>query len=191
MKFSERNRRRCEAPNGFNHKLDSWCLNKWMTALVGEVGEAANKIKKLNRIADGIPGNAPEETKEALTEAVSKELADAMIYLDLIAQAAGFDLETIRDQKFDETSRKIGYVEPAPAGEYKYGNAAGLEAKLLPGEPWFALRAKDALALETILHYAESADREGLFDHAKRVRLAADQISEWQNVNEDKVKLPS
>lgn len=109
MKFSERNRRRCESPNGFNHKLSSWSLSDWMTALAGEVGEAANIVKKLNRIRDGIPGNT--ESKEELEHALSHELADIAIYLDLLAQAAGWDLEMVREIKFQITSKKIGYLE--------------------------------------------------------------------------------
>lgn len=109
MAFSERNLRRCESPNGFNHKLDSWSLSDWLTATVGELGEAANIIKKLNRVRDGIPGNV--ESEGDLRNALAFELADAAIYLDLLAQAAGFDLETIRDAKFGITSAKIGYKE--------------------------------------------------------------------------------
>lgn len=112
MTFSERNKLRCEAPNGFNHKLDSWSLSDWMTATAGELGEAANIIKKLNRVRDGIPGNV--ETPIQLRAALAGELADVLIYLDLLAQAAGFDLEQIRDAKFARTSIKIGYVEPWP-----------------------------------------------------------------------------
>lgn len=110
MRFSERNRRRCESPAGFNHALDSWSLSDWTTATTGELGEAANIVKKLNRVRDGIPGNA--ETSQELRDKLADELADAAIYLDLLAQAAGFDLETIREAKFQRTSRKIGYVEP-------------------------------------------------------------------------------
>lgn len=108
--FSIRNRKRCESPSGFNHKLDSWSLSDWMTALIGEIGEAANNIKKLNRIRDGIiqPNG---ETKEILMENLEKELADGQIYLDLLIQAAGFDPEIIRNKKFNETSFKIGYKE--------------------------------------------------------------------------------
>lgn len=45
--FSERNRTRCEAPDGFNHELNSWSLSDWFTATMGELGEAANLAKKL------------------------------------------------------------------------------------------------------------------------------------------------
>lgn len=110
MKFSERNRRRCESPNGFNHKLDSWSLSDWITATVGELGEAANIVKKLNRVRDVIPGNS--ETPEELRAMLAEEIADTAIYLDLLAQAAGFSLEEIRDAKFQKTSKKIGYYEP-------------------------------------------------------------------------------
>ena len=105
--FSQRNRERCESPSGFNHRLDSWSLSDWMTATAGELGEAANIIKKLNRVRDGIPGN--NETPEQLQGMLADEIADVAIYLDLLAQAAGFDLDTIRERKFQKTSAKIGY----------------------------------------------------------------------------------
>jgi NTP pyrophosphatase (non-canonical NTP hydrolase) len=107
--FSERNKRRCEAQDGFDHKLKDWSLSDWMTATMGELGEAANVLKKLNRVRDGIPGN--KESAETLRTKLAEELADTAIYLDLLAQAAGFDLEAIRDAKFDAKSREIGYVE--------------------------------------------------------------------------------
>lgn len=110
MRFSDRNRTRCESPSGFNHGLSSWSLSEWMTATMGELGEAANVIKKLNRERDGVPGN--KETHEELVANLEEEIADTACYLDLLAQAAGFDLETIRDAKFAKKSREIGYVEP-------------------------------------------------------------------------------
>lgn len=106
--FSERNRERCESPSGFNHDLNSWSLSDWMTATLGELGEAANVVKKLNRVRDGIPGNV--ESEEELSQKLADEIADTAIYLDLLAQAAGFDLEAIRDAKFAKKSAEIGYV---------------------------------------------------------------------------------
>jgi NTP pyrophosphatase (non-canonical NTP hydrolase) len=107
--FSKRNLRRCEAPTGFNHSLHSWTLSDWFTALAGEVGEAGNVIKKLNRIRDGVRGC--DLTCEQLRANLADELGDVAIYLDLIAQAAGFDLEEIREAKWRKTSQKIGYKE--------------------------------------------------------------------------------
>jgi NTP pyrophosphatase (non-canonical NTP hydrolase) len=105
--FAAENRMRCEAPNGFNHALGSWSLSDWMTATMGELGEAANIAKKLNRVRDGIPGNS--ETPEALRAALADELADTFIYLDLLAQSQGIDLAQAVRSKFDRTSAKIGY----------------------------------------------------------------------------------
>ena len=105
--FSLFNRRRCEAANGFNHKLDSWSLSDWFTATLGELGEAANVAKKLNRVRDSIPSN--KETPEQLQAALRHECADAFIYLDLLCQSAGFQLEDAVIEKFNITSGKIGY----------------------------------------------------------------------------------
>lgn len=109
--FSDRNRKRCEAKNGFNHSLESWSISDWFLAVLGELGEAANVAKKLNRIRDGIPGNAQYETEDYLKEKLAEEIADTLIYLDLLAQRCGLDLEIIRNDKFLKTSKKIGYQE--------------------------------------------------------------------------------
>ena len=114
-KFSIRNRRRCEHKTGFAHNLHDWSLSDWMTAVTGEVGEAANIIKKLNRYRDGAPGNTQSETE--LVEMLAEELADIAIYLDLLTQAAGYDLETLIEAKFAKTSNKIGYKDPEQTKE--------------------------------------------------------------------------
>lgn len=106
--FSKTNRQRSESPTGFNHTLESWSVSDWMTAVIGEVGEAANIVKKLNRYRDGIPGN--DKSEDDLRAALGKEIADAAIYLDLLAQRVGFDLSQLIQAKFDETSRKIGWA---------------------------------------------------------------------------------
>jgi hypothetical protein len=54
--FSEENLTRCTSKEGFNHALLSWSMSDWMTATLGELGEAANVLKKLNRVRDGIIG---------------------------------------------------------------------------------------------------------------------------------------
>lgn len=105
--FSKANRARCESPDGFNHDIDAWSLSDWMTATMGELGEAANVAKKLNRYRDGINGN--KETKAALLSKLKGEIADTFIYLDLMAQAAGFSLEEAVKVTFDTKSIEIGY----------------------------------------------------------------------------------
>ena len=107
--FSEANLKRCESPSGFDHKIDSWSLSDWMTATMGELGEAANIAKKLNRVRDGIAGNS--QTPSELRSAIRDEIADVLIYLDLMAESLGFRLEDAVRDKFDRTSSKIGYAE--------------------------------------------------------------------------------
>jgi NTP pyrophosphatase (non-canonical NTP hydrolase) len=105
--FTNHNLARCEAKDGFNHAINSWSLSDWLVALGGEVGEAMNIAKKLNRVRDGIPGNS--QTADELRQHLVDELADVFIYLDIVASAAGFSLEKAVVEKFNRTSQKIGY----------------------------------------------------------------------------------
>lgn len=69
--------------NAFRHSLDGWSLADWGVAYGGEVGEALNVIKKLNRARDGIAGNSVDTA--TLHRMLADELADAVIYADLLA----------------------------------------------------------------------------------------------------------
>lgn len=104
--FSRKNRERCESPSGFNHQLTDWSLSDWMTALLGELGEAANVAKKLNRVRDGIRGN--KETEAQLREKLGRELADTFVYLDLTFQRLGLDLSEVVAAVFNAKSEQIG-----------------------------------------------------------------------------------
>lgn len=106
--FSAANRARCEAPNGFNKPIGHWSLSDWFTACMGELGEAANVAKKLNRARDGIPGNG-DLTEDDLRKMLADEIADTFIYLDLLAQSQGIRLSEAVAMKFKATSQKIGY----------------------------------------------------------------------------------
>lgn len=105
--FSEANRARCESPQGFNHPLTGWSSSDWMTALVGEVGEAANVVKKLNRYRDGVPGNKVSE--QDLRDQLRRELGDVFVYLDLMAQSLGFTIADAATEVFNTKSADIGY----------------------------------------------------------------------------------
>lgn len=109
--FSTENRLRCEALNGFNHPINDWSLSDWMTATMGELGEAANVLKKMNRARDGVT-NVGDAPVARLHEQFADEIADTFIYLDLLAQAAGVDLATVVRVKFERTSAKIGFNRP-------------------------------------------------------------------------------
>jgi NTP pyrophosphatase (non-canonical NTP hydrolase) len=70
--------------------------------LAGEVGEACNIIKKLERERMGIRG-----TRATITE-LAGELADVVIVADLIALHSGIDLGQAVIDKFNATSTKYG-----------------------------------------------------------------------------------
>ena len=68
----------------------------WLIAITGELGELCNFIKKQDR--DG---------KDYSIE-IAKEIADIQIYLDLLANHIGLDMEQAIKQKFNEVSDRIG-----------------------------------------------------------------------------------
>ena len=85
----EKNVARCEQ---VFHTLENWSLTDWATALAGEVGEACNLIKKRRR----------GETVN--TEDIVDELADTVIYADLLAARLGVSLAEAVRRKFNEVS---------------------------------------------------------------------------------------
>jgi len=70
--------------------------------LAGEVGEACNIIKKLERERLGIAGS------RATRAELADELADVLICADLIAMDEGIDLDAAVVRKFNATSEKLG-----------------------------------------------------------------------------------
>lgn len=79
----------------YGHSVVDWTLSEWGCALSGEVGELCNKIKKKRQGQD--------ITHKQLTD----ELADIVIYCDLLATKLGYRLEDIVRDKFNRTSDKI------------------------------------------------------------------------------------
>jgi NTP pyrophosphatase (non-canonical NTP hydrolase) len=105
--FSQANRERCESPLGFNHPINAWSTSDWMTATMGELGEAANVVKKLNRVRDGVPGN--KVSADELRVQLRKELGDVFVYLDLMCQSLGFSVADAAAEVFNSKSAEIGY----------------------------------------------------------------------------------
>lgn len=70
--------------------------------LAGEVGEACNIMKKLERERLGIRGS------RASVADLAAELADVVICADLCAMGEGIDLDAAVAAKFNATSEKVG-----------------------------------------------------------------------------------
>lgn len=100
--FQEHNRIRCVT--SFDHSLgdDGWVPEQWMNAALGELGEAANLIKKQTRLQ--LPGD-----HEVTNEMVIEELADAVTYIDLLVTKLGGNLGDAVAAKFNKVNERVGY----------------------------------------------------------------------------------
>ena len=74
-----------------------------MIELAGEVGEACNAMKKMERQSLEMVGGANDNGN------LADELADVVICADLAAMAMGVDLGEAVARKFNKTSRKHGF----------------------------------------------------------------------------------
>ncbi len=75
-----------------------WSIAEWLMAVVGELGEFANLQKKVIR---------GDLTADEAKEALAKEIADVIIYMDLLAFQFRLDLGEIVIKKWNETSGKV------------------------------------------------------------------------------------
>lgn len=82
--------------DAYGMQLESWSPMEWGCAVAGEVGEMCNFLKKLQR--DNIN----------YTEDIAKEMADVIIYIDLLATLLNIDLATSIRDKFNSVSEKKG-----------------------------------------------------------------------------------
>lgn len=90
---------------------DPWSLADWSNAMCGEAGEAANVVKKIRRLDLGMRQWRTPDNREELLNKLGKEIADTFLYLNLLADAAGIDMEAAIVQKFNEVSEAEGFPE--------------------------------------------------------------------------------
>lgn len=76
-----------------------WSPAQWLQAVLGELGEYANFRKKHER---------GDITLEQFNAEAGKELADVVIYLDILAFRLGIDIGKAVAYKWDEVSKRIG-----------------------------------------------------------------------------------
>lgn len=88
-----------------------WALSAWSNAVCGELGEAANLIKKIER---------GDFTLEEAREELGKELADVVTYLDILAFRAGIDLGQATMDKWNEVSIRVGSNVRIDAEDWRY-----------------------------------------------------------------------
>lgn len=86
-------------------------LTYWVAALCGEVGEAANIVKKIER---------GDFTLDDGRKLLADELADVMTYLDLLAAEAGINLAQATREKFNQVSQRVGVPTVLPTRRMVY-----------------------------------------------------------------------
>ena len=86
----------------WENATDKLSLSYLGNALAGELGEACNIIKKIEREQIGLRGS------RASVEALGEELADVVIYMDLLCTKCNIDLAEAIKSKFNKTSEKYG-----------------------------------------------------------------------------------
>lgn len=113
--FRDAKGRVCHGPDAV-----PWTPAQWLQAVVGELGEYANLHKKVER------GDFTIEEKRS---ELGDELADVVIYLDLLATSLGVNLGSAVMAKWNRTSEKVGapiyidaedwhYSKPMPQRNY-------------------------------------------------------------------------
>lgn len=93
-----------------------WSDAEWLQAVVGELGEYANLRKKLQR------GDISEDEAKQL---LADELADVVIYLDILAFRLGINLGEAVMSKWNRTSEKIGAPLYIDAEDWHYTKVGG------------------------------------------------------------------
>lgn len=76
-----------------------WSISDWFMAMIGEVGELANYLKKVKR---------GDFTKEEAQLHIEKEFSDVLAYFDLLALRCGVELAPAYISKFNEISDRVG-----------------------------------------------------------------------------------
>ena len=102
LSFDELRRANIERLPHFATKTDvpEWSTAQWTNALLGELGEFANIIKKIDR---------GDFTLQDARAELADELADIQTYLDLLALHIDVDLGKATIKKWNEVSRRIDY----------------------------------------------------------------------------------
>lgn len=75
-----------------------WSHAEWLQAVIGELGEYANIMKKVQR---------GDLTMEEAKPSIEKELADVQTYFSILAQQLNIDLGQAVEDKFNEVSKRV------------------------------------------------------------------------------------
>jgi len=100
LKFSEFRDKNVERlSNKSYEKCESWIYAQWIQAIVGELGELANILKKVDR--------GDYEIRD-VEQKIAYEIADTVTYIDILSHKLDIDLGQAIVDKFNIVSDRIG-----------------------------------------------------------------------------------
>lgn len=138
----------------FNTKLLDWSLPEWGNAVAGEVGEMCNIAKKIKR------GDFKSNKREGI-ELLSKEMADIIIYIDLMAKRENINLEQAIINKFNEVSNKHNCDIKLKVMKTKMKKTKLINSKLLEALEWIEHHAlQDGCSKKSLKGVASQAIKE-------------------------------
>lgn len=116
LSFDVLRRENASRKERWHRDIRGWTGADWGNAMAGEAGEACNLVKKLRRHETSLTVggfatayNTPDQP--ALLDALAAELADVMIYADLLAAHYGISLTNAVRDKFNRVSKLQGFPE--------------------------------------------------------------------------------
>ena len=75
--------------------------------MAGECGETCNAVKKLRRLQDATNTDKDPQTRQDAIRQIADEIADTIIYADLLAASLRIDLDRAITSKFNAVSRRM------------------------------------------------------------------------------------
>lgn len=101
LQLSDKNRTRCDR---WHTGAQIWTGADWSNAMCGEAGEAANVVKKLRRHEAGIKFTYNTPSRMELHHMLAGEIADVIVYADLLALYYGIVTADAVKEKFNTVS---------------------------------------------------------------------------------------
>lgn len=108
LTFADLARENANRCNESYHPIAEWTLMDWAASMAGECGEACNVAKKIRRLQEN-PSDLPHDCVDyaALRMELADEIADAVIYADLLCSRVGINMAHAICRKFNRTSLQI------------------------------------------------------------------------------------
>lgn len=87
--------------------LRSWSPAEWAYTVAGKCRKACGTVERLRRIDDGTNTEKDPQIRRDAIKRIADELADTVIYIDLLAARFEIDLGSAVERKFNMASDRM------------------------------------------------------------------------------------